>query len=93
MITSGSSNRLKDISFDLKNNDIKTRLSVNDFVPNFTSKLKISLIKNSNYPYFDSLISYENSLANRGDRLNAYYTLLGKKELSLEDSKAYMPYE
>jgi hypothetical protein len=83
MITSGSANRLKDISVELKNNEIKTRLTVNDFVPNFTSKLKITLIKNSNYPYFENLISYESSLANRSDRLNAYYTLLGKKELSL----------
>jgi hypothetical protein len=86
-------NRLKDIPIELKNNDIKTRLLVNDFVANFTTKMKITVIKTRYYSYFDSLVSYQNGLNIKPDMHSFYYTLLGKRELSLEDSKAYMPYE
>jgi hypothetical protein len=94
LIVSGSSNHLKDIEIDLKNNDVKTRLLINEFVPNFTSKLKITIIKNKDYCYYNSLISYQNGLLTRGDHhQSTYYALLGKRELSLEDSKSFMPYE
>lgn len=59
LITAGSSNRLKDIVIDLKNNDIKNRLSVNDFIANFSSKLKITVIKTKYYSYFDSLLALQ----------------------------------
>jgi len=92
LVTAGSFNRLKDIQIDLKNNDIKNRLIVNDFVPNFNTKLKITIIKTKHYAHFDSLVGYENNLNIKSDLSSYYYTLLGKRELSLEDSKAYMPY-
>ncbi len=80
LITSGSMNRLKDVDIDLKNNDIKNRLTFNDFIPNFTTKLKITLIKNKNYSYFNSLITYQSGLLNRIDHnRNNYYSFLGKR--------------
>jgi hypothetical protein len=56
----GSSNRLKDINIDLKNNDIKNRLVVNDFTLNFTSKMKITVIKTKYYLHFDNLLNLLN---------------------------------
>ena len=80
LITSGSMNRLKDIPVDLKNNDIKVKLSMNDFTPNFITKLKITLIKNQNYSYFNSLVTYQNVLQNKAEYpQNVYYSLLGKR--------------
>lgn len=80
LITTGSTNRLKDIDIDLKNNDIKVRLQVNDFAPNFNSKLKITIIKAADFPYFDNLVSYQSALSNRPDNThNIYFSLLGKK--------------
>ena len=79
LITSGSTNKLKDINIDLKNSDIKNRLVVNDFVPNFNSKLQTTIIKNTDFAYFDNLVSYQNALSNRSDTNNAYFTLLGKR--------------
>lgn len=84
LITSGSLNRLKDISIELKNNDIKNRLTVNDFTPNFSTKLKITIIKTKDYPYFDNLVSYESGLSTRTDHsTHQFYSYLGKRELSL----------
>jgi hypothetical protein len=79
LITSGSTNKLKDIDIDLKNNDIKNRLVVNDFAPNFNSKLQITIIKTANFAYFDNLVSYQNTLSNRSDTNNVYFNLLGKR--------------
>ena len=79
LITSGSTNKLKDINIDLKNSDIKNRLVVNDFAPNFNSKLQTTIIKNTDFAYFDNLVSYQNALSNRSDTNNAYFTLLGKR--------------
>jgi len=79
LITTGASNRLKDISIDLKNNDIKARLIVNDFAPNFNSKLKITIIKTADFPYFDSLISYQSAISNRPDHTQNLYFFLGKR--------------
>lgn len=52
LISAGSANRLKDIPLDIKNADLKARLLPNEFTPNFSSKVKITLIKTKNYPYF-----------------------------------------
>lgn len=94
LISSGSMNRLRDVQLNIKNNDLKTRLSFNETVPNFSSKLKITLIKDKDYGYFHSLVGYQNSLLTKTDHhQSSYYSLLGKRELSLEDSKAFMPYE
>lgn len=80
LITSGSLNRLKDINIELKNNDIKNRLTVNDFAPNFTTKLKLTIIKTKDYPYFDNLVSYESGLSTRTEHSShQYYSLLGKR--------------
>ena len=93
LVVSGSMNRLKDIEVDLKNNDIKNRLIINEFVPNFNSRLKITLIKSRNYAYFNNLLTYQNTLLSRADNQQiSYYPLLGRKELAMEDSKAFMPY-
>lgn len=84
LIMAGSMNRLKDVNIDLKNNDIKAKITFNDFVPNFSSKLKLTIIKNKDYAYFDSLISYQSGLSSRTESLHGnYYSLLGKRELSL----------
>ena len=80
LITTGSTNRLKDIDIDLKNNDVKVRLTVNDFAPNFNSKLKITIIKTSDFPYFDNMVTYQAALSNRPDHTqNLYFNLLGKR--------------
>lgn len=90
LITAGSSNRLKDIPIDLKNNEIKTRLIVNDFVPNFTSKMKITIIKTKNYIHFDHLLTYQNLVSSKADSHNG--NLVSRKEYALSDSKAFMPF-
>lgn len=90
LITAGSSNRLKDIPVDLKNNDVKTRLTVNDFIPNFTSKMKITIIKTKNYVQFDNLLTYQNLISSKADLHNG--NLVSRKELALSDSKAFMPF-
>ena len=78
----------------MKNNDVKNRLVVNEFVPNFISRLKISLIKNKDYAYFNNLLTYQNTLLGRVDHQQiSYYPLLGRRELVMEDSKSFMPYE
>lgn len=91
LLTVGSSNRLKDIPLDLKNGEIKGRLMVNDFQPNFTSRVKITLIKARHYPYFEQLIAYQGLLSARNDPSTA--SLLARRELALPDSRAFMPYE
>lgn len=63
LVTAGSSNRLKDITIDLKNNDVRNRLTVNDFVPNFSSKMKITIIKTKYYSHFDNLLTYQSLLS------------------------------
>lgn len=94
LITSGSMNRLKDIEIDLKNADLKARLILNDYVPNFMSKLKITLIKNRDYAYFNSLLTYQSFLSGRAEnQQNSYYPLLARKEMAFEDAKSFMPYE
>jgi hypothetical protein len=91
LLTTGSSNRLKDITLELKNGEWKGRLLVNDFQPNFTSRTKITLIKAKHYPYFEQLLAYQSLLAARND--SAAASLLARRELSLPDSRAFMPYE
>ena len=94
LISLGSMNRLKDVEVDLKSNDVKVRLLINDFIPNFSSKLKITLIKNKNYADFNSLLTYQSGLMNKSDNhQSSYYALLGRRELALEDSNAFVPYE
>jgi hypothetical protein len=48
-ITAGAANRLKDIPVPITNNEIAARFTVNDFAPNFSSKMKITLIKTKYY--------------------------------------------
>ena len=80
LVTSGSTNRLKDIEVDLKNNDIKIRLLVNDFVPNFISRLKMTLIKNKDYAYFNNLLTYQSTFLSRVENQQmSVYPLLGRK--------------
>jgi hypothetical protein len=79
LITSGSMNRLKDIPINLNNNEIKARLMVNEFIPNFSTKMKITIIKTKYYSHFDNLISYQNNLSIKSDTHASYYTLLGKR--------------
>ena len=80
LITSGSMNKLKDIPVDLKNNDIKNRLVVNEVVPNFNSKLKITIIKNKDYAYFNNILAFQNNLLSKNDHHHSnYYPLLGRK--------------
>lgn len=91
LLTAGSSNRLKDIPLELKNGELKGRLLTNDFAPNFTSRLKITLIKARHYPYFEQLLTYQTLFASRNDPVSA--GLLARRELALGDSRAFMPYE
>lgn len=79
LITAGSTNRLKDLPFDVKNNDVRNRLNVNEFVPNFTTKSKITIIKTKNYAYFETLLTNQNTLNGRPDASNAFYGNLGRK--------------
>jgi hypothetical protein len=91
LVTAGSANRLKDIPLELKNGDLKARLLVNDFTPNFSSKVKITLIKARHYPYFEQLLAFQGLHGARNDPAAA--SLLARRELSLPDSRAFMPYE
>jgi hypothetical protein len=79
LITFGSTNRLKDIPINLNNNDIKSRLLVNDFVANFSTKMKITLIKTKYYPHFDNLLASQNNASSKQELQSSYYTLLGKR--------------
>lgn len=91
VLTAASSNRLKDIPLELKNAELKARLQVNDSAPNFTSRLKITLIKTKHYAYFEQLLAYQSLLSARNDPASA--SLLARRELALPDSRAFMPYE
>ena len=51
-ITAGAANRLKDIQIPITNADVAARFTVNDFAPNFSSKMKITLIKTKYYSHF-----------------------------------------
>jgi hypothetical protein len=80
LITAGSMNKLKDVPIDLKNNDVKNRLLINEVAPNFSSKLKITIIKNKDYAYFNNLLAYQNNLLSRDqNQSSSYYPLLGRK--------------
>ena len=61
IITLGSTNRLKDIQLNLKNLYSEKRLSVNEQVPHFTSKMQKTTMESKHYQAYDTYISYQNS--------------------------------
>jgi hypothetical protein len=89
-ITAGAANRLKDIPIPISNNDVAARFTVNDFAPNFSSKMKITLIKTKYYSHFEQLLALQTLNA---QKVENSASLIGRKELSLGDSEAFLPFE